>query len=240
MFARNVHDGDIGQRIAKGLPRAVDSPPARGCPIVGRAMSWILRISAVAAALVVFAALGFIAREAIDGSVPEQAGAGEDDPRAAAQIVELSGQKFQRWAKPRALPDLRFSDAAGRPASLGDFRGRTILLNVWATWCPPCRGEMPALDRLNARVGGDKFAVVTLALDSPAKADAFLRQIKATTLQAYADTEGQAMSTLGVTTVPTTLLIDAQGREIGRLSGAAAWDEKPAVELIQSYLKESS
>ncbi len=99
---------------------------------------------------------------------------------------------------------------------------------------------MPALDRLNARVGGDRFAVVTLALDSPAKADAFLRQIKATTLRAYTDSEGRALSTLGVTTVPTTLLIDAQGREIGRLSGAAAWDQRPAIELIQFHLKESS
>lgn len=99
---------------------------------------------------------------------------------------------------------------------------------------------MPALDRLNARLSGDKFVVVTLALDSPAKAEAFLRQIKATTLRGYTDTQGLALSTLGVTTVPTTLLIDARGREIGRLSGAAAWDEAPALDLIQSYLKEST
>lgn len=85
-----------------------------------------------------------------------------------------------------------------------------------------------------------RFEVVTLALDSPAKAAAFLQQIKAATLPAYVDTEGRALSTLGVKTVPTTLLIDAQGREVGRLSGAAAWDGKPAVDLIRSYLKESS
>lgn len=97
---------------------------------------------------------------------------------------------------------------------------------------------MPALDRLSAHLGGDQFTVVTLGLDSPAKAEAFLRQIKATTLLGYTDTQGLALSTLGVTTVPTTLLIDAKGREIGRLSGAAAWDEKPALNLIQSYLRE--
>jgi len=171
----------------------------------------------------------------MDGTVSEQVGS-----QAADQVVELNGQKFQRWAKPREIPDLRFSDPAGGPTSLSKFRGRVILLNLWATWCPPCREEMPALDRLNARVGGDKFVVVTLALDSPAKAEAFLRQIKATTLQGYTDTQGLALSTLGVTTVPTTLLIDARGREIGRLSGAAAWDETPAVDLIQSFLKESS
>jgi len=196
-------------------------------------MSRVLRVF-VAVALVA-AALGFIARQAMDGTVSEQVGS-----QAADQVVELNGQKFQRWAKPREIPDLRFSDPAGGPTSLSKFRGRVILLNLWATWCPPCREEMPALDRLNARVGGDKFVVVTLALDSPAKAEAFLRQIKATTLQGYTDTQGLALSTLGVTTVPTTLLIDARGREIGRLSGAAAWDETPAVDLIQSFLKESS
>ena len=201
-------------------------------------MSKVLRVSVIAVGLVAVAALGFLARHAMEGAVPGQAS--RASPPAAAQIIELNGQKFQRWAAPREVPDLRFSDPAGKPTSLGEFRGRVILLNLWATWCPPCREEMPALDRLNARLSGDKFGVVTLALDSPAKAEAFLRQIKATTLRGYTDTQGLALSTLGVTTVPTTLLIDARGREIGRLSGAAAWDEAPALDLIQSYLKEST
>jgi thiol-disulfide isomerase/thioredoxin len=175
----------------------------------------------------------------MEGNALAPFGVGQVTSQAASEVFELSGQKFERWAKPRDVPDLRFSDPAGRPTSLSKFRGRMLLLNLWATWCPPCREEMPALDRLNARLGGDRFTVVTLALDSPAKADAFLRQIKATTLQNYTDTQGLALSTLGVTTVPTTLLIDAQGREIGRLSGAAAWDEKPAIDLIQPFLKES-
>jgi thiol-disulfide isomerase/thioredoxin len=183
--------------------------------------------------------MGFVTRQTIEGNASAPFGAGQVASQAASEVFELSGQKFERWVKPRDLPDLRFSDPAGRPTSLSKFQGRMILLNLWATWCPPCREEMPALDRLNARLGGDRFTVVTLALDSPAKADAFLRQIKATTLQNYTDTQGLALSTLGVTTVPTTLLINAQGREIGRLSGAAAWDEKPALDLIQSFLKES-
>jgi thiol-disulfide isomerase/thioredoxin len=203
-------------------------------------MSRVLRVSVVVAALVVFAVLGFVARQVMEAAVPEEARSDQVQPPVATRSVELGGQKFQQWAKPRELADLRFADPAGKAIGLKDFRGRLILLNLWATWCPPCREEMPALDRLNARVGSEKFAVVALALDSPAKAEAFLRQIKATTLRAYTDSEGRALSTLGVTTVPTTLLIDAQGREVGRLSGAAAWDERPAVELIQTYLKESS
>lgn len=199
----------------------------------------VLRVLVVAVAMVAIAALGFLAREAMEGPVSGQADAGPVNSRASSQIIELNGQKFLRWDKPREIPDLMFSDPAGRPTSLRKLRGRVILLNLWATWCPPCLEEMPALDRLNARMGGDRFAVVTLALDSPAKADAFLRQIKATTLQTYTDTQGVALRTLGVTTVPTTLLIDANGLEIGRLSGAAAWDEKPALDLVQSLLKES-
>ncbi len=198
-----------------------------------------MRIFVVVVVLVVAAVLGFVARQAIEGTVSAPSGVGQAGSQASSEVFELSGQKFKRWAKPRDVPDLWFSDPAGRPTSLSKFRGRMVLLNLWATWCPPCREEMPALDRLNARLGGDRFTVVTLALDSPAKADAFLRQIKATTLHNYTDTQGLALSTLGVTTVPTTLLIDAQGREIGRLSGAAAWDEKPALDLIQTFLKES-
>lgn len=198
-----------------------------------------MRIFVVVVVLVVAAVFGFVTRQAIEGTVSAPSGVGQIGSQAPSEVFELSGQKFERWAKPRDVPDLRFSDPAGRPTSLSKLRGRVLLLNLWATWCPPCREEMPALDRLNARLGGDRFTVVTLALDSPAKADAFLRQIKATTLQNYTDTQGLALSTLGVTTVPTTLLIDAQGREIGRLSGAAAWDEKPAIDLIQSFLKES-
>ena len=198
-----------------------------------------LRILVITVVLAVAAAVGFVTRQTMEGNASAPSGAGQVASQAASEVVELSGQRFERWVKPRDLPDLRFSDPAGRPTSLSKFQGRVILLNLWATWCPPCREEMPALDRLNARLGGDRFTVVTLALDSPVKADDFLRQIKATTLQNYTDTQGLALSTLGVTTVPTTLLIDAKGRELGRLSGTAAWDEKPALDLIQSFLKAS-
>lgn len=202
-------------------------------------MPRILRRLALAAAFATIAFVGFITRQAMEGGDSQPDGSADVSSQPASRIVELSGQKFEQWAQSRPLPDLVFSDPAGKPTSLGDFRGRLVLLNLWATWCPPCLEEMPALDRLNARLGGDKFVVVTLALDSPVKAEAFLRRINATTLRGYNDSQGLALSTLGARTVPTTLLIDARGREIGRLSGAAAWDEKPALDLIQAFLKES-
>jgi len=146
-------------------------------------VSKLLQISIVAVSLTAVVALGFFARYVFVGADPESDS--RDSPPTSAQIFELDGQKFKRWAVPREVPGLKFSDPIGRPSLLGGFRGRVILLNLWATWCPRCREGMPAVDRLNAHVAGDQFTVVTLALDSPAKAkaEAFLRQIKATTLR---------------------------------------------------------
>lgn len=201
-------------------------------------MSRLVRISLVALGLLAAAGLGFWTRQAVE---PQGAPfSGTTDAASTARVIDLDGQPFRRWTKPRELPDLRFRDAAGKSVRLSDFRGRVILLNLWATWCPPCVEEMPALDRLNASMRSGRFEVVTLALDSPVKVEAFLRQIRATTLPAYTDNEGRALSTLDVKTVPTTLLIDAQGREVGRLSGAAAWDGPAALAFIRTYLKESS
>ena len=154
-------------------------------------------------------------------------------------ILKIDGQKFHQWGKPRGLKQLVFSDEKGKPVSLDDFRGKVILLNLWAPWCPPCREEMPSLDRLNAKRRGEGFEVLTLSLDTPARSQRFLQEIRASTLRAYTDDQGRAMSVLGVTSVPTTLIIDSRGREIGRLSGAADWEGKDALQLIDSYVKAS-
>lgn len=132
---------------------------------------------------------------------------------------------------------LQFSDESGKPVSLEDFRGKVVLLNLWAPWCPPCREEMPSLDRLNAKRRGAGFEVLTLSLDTPARTQRFLQEIRASTLRAYTDDKGRAMTVLGVTSVPTTLLIDSRGREIGRMSGAANWEGEDPLRLIDSYVK---
>lgn len=145
---------------------------------------------------------------------------------------------FVIHARPRELANLRFSDGAGRPTSLAAFRGRVVLLNVWATWCTPCREEMPTLDRLQAALGGPGFEVVALSIDHaglPLVRDFFDRTgIKH--LQPYLDTFGDAASNLAVAGVPLTLLIDREGREIGRKLGPAAWDKPRVVELIRGHM----
>ncbi|MEO3432351.1 TlpA disulfide reductase family protein [Inquilinus sp. CAU 1745] len=138
------------------------------------------------------------------------------------------------------MPELRFQGADGNDLSLADFRGRVVLLNVWATWCVPCREEMPTLDRLQAELGGSDFEVVALSIDRGGFGDvrAFFSEIGIENLRIYLDQPGASMGTLGVLGVPTTLLIDRQGREVGRLTGPAEWDSPEAIDLIRRYLNE--
>lgn len=132
-----------------------------------------------------------------------------------------------------------FVDSAGKPVSLSDFSGKVVLLNVWATWCAPCRKEMPQLDALQKSHGGDKFAVVTLNMDrgAPDKAKAFLADINTQNLAFYHDPSGRLGSALGVVGMPTTLLLDGESRELGRLVGPAAWDLPEAIALVEAALK---
>jgi len=149
---------------------------------------------------------------------------------------------FQPLDQPRELPDLGFVDGDGRAASLADFRGRVVLLNLWATWCVPCRREMPALDRLQAKLGGAEFIVVPLSIDRgglpPVKR--FYEELGLQALGVFVDQSGTATGKRGTAGVPTTLLIDREGREIGRLLGAAEWDSPEAITLIRRYLNSPS
>jgi thiol-disulfide isomerase/thioredoxin len=141
---------------------------------------------------------------------------------------------------PEPLPDLLFLDGAGAQRSLKDWHGKVVLLNLWATWCAPCRKEMPALDRLRASLGSDKFDVVALSVDRTGLEGAkkFLDQINAQSLELYADPTAKISSQLRVAGLPATLLVDREGREIGRLTGPAEWDSAEAKRLIQAALNE--
>lgn len=141
-------------------------------------------------------------------------------------------------AQPVPLPDLRVLDGTGRPVDLSSFRGKIVLLNIWATWCPPCRQEMPSLDRLQAQLGGADFQVVALSMDAGAKAldqvKSFYASVEIKHLAVYLDADAAAIFTLKAVGVPTTLLLDRQGRELGRMSGAAEWDSPKIVEALQA------
>jgi thiol-disulfide isomerase/thioredoxin len=139
---------------------------------------------------------------------------------------------------PEPLPDVSFLDGTGAQRSLKDWHGKVVLLNLWATWCAPCRKEMPALDRLQAALGSDKFDVVALSIDRAGLEGSkkFLNQINVQSLKLYADPTAKIGNQLRVAGLPATLLLDREGRELGRLTGPAEWDSEDAKRLIQAAL----
>ena len=118
------------------------------------------------------------------------------------------------------------------------FRSQVVLLNFWATWCVPCKTEMPSLDRLEAALGSDKFLVLPLSQDRIAveKVRAFYDQIKITALPLYIDQTGASQRAFAVAGLPSTVLIDAEGRMVGRMVGPAEWDSAEAQALLRHFL----
>jgi thiol-disulfide isomerase/thioredoxin len=148
--------------------------------------------------------------------------------------VRHSPLPFARTVQ-KAMPALEFDDAQGRRHTLADFRGKVLLLNVWATWCAPCREEMPALDRLQAELGGPGFQVVAISVDQqgPEIAQRFFRDIGVKSLEFYIDRSARAAFQLEAPGLPVSVLIDRQGREVGRKLGAAKWDSAEVVEDLR-------
>jgi thiol-disulfide isomerase/thioredoxin len=144
--------------------------------------------------------------------------------------------------KPLRLPDLTFNDADGRSRALADWRGRSVLFNLWATWCIPCRQEMPALDALQAKLGGPDFEVVAVNIDTrdPDKPRSWLREVGITRLAYYADPSAKVFQDLKIAGkaigMPTTLLVDPSGCEIGTISGPAEWASEDGVRLVSAAL----
>jgi thiol-disulfide isomerase/thioredoxin len=140
------------------------------------------------------------------------------------------------------VPDLAFKDSDGQARTLQDWRGRTVLLNLWATWCVPCRKEMPALDALQAKLGSDKFQVVAVNIDTrdPQKPRNFLKQVGASHLAYYTDESAQVFETLKEAGkafgMPTTLIIGPHGCEIGNMAGPAEWASDDGVKLVNAAI----
>ena len=143
---------------------------------------------------------------------------------------------------PRPLPDLDFLGPDGKPVKLSAFRGKTVLLNLWATWCAPCRKEMPALDRLQGELGGQDFEVVAVTIDQRNldRPKAFLREVGVSRLTYYSDPTAKIFQQLRAVDravgMPTTLIVDPEGCELGYLAGPAEWASEDAIKLIRAAL----
>ena len=154
---------------------------------------------------------------------------------------EIAG--LQAAAEGLKLPELTFADASGAPKSLSDWKGRTVLFNLWATWCVPCRKEMPALAALQQKLGSDRFEVVAVNIDTrdPDKPKAWLKEVGVTGLNYYADPSAKVFQDLKVIGkalgMPTTIIVDPSGCEIATLAGPAEWASEDAVKFISAAMK---
>jgi thiol-disulfide isomerase/thioredoxin len=163
--------------------------------------------------------------------------AGRIAPLARGEVAALTVART-----PFRVPDLAFKDAEGRERTLKDWRGRTVLLNLWATWCVPCRKEMPALDALQGKLGGQNFEVVAVDIDTrdPQKPLSFLKEIGITRLGYFSDPSAHVFEDLKTAGkafgMPTTLLIDRSGCEIGNMAGPAEWASDDGVNLVSAAI----
>ena len=148
-------------------------------------------------------------------------------------------QGFALHDTPQPVINVRYDKEDGSRGDMEDFRGKVILVNVWATWCVPCREEMPTLDALQAELGDDGFEVVALSIDRaglPA-VRRFYDEIGIANLRIYVDKTMLSATALRTVGLPTTILIDAQGQELGRLVGPAEWDDPEMVSFLRSFIE---
>jgi len=170
---------------------------------------------------------------------PAVATAGRVAPLARGEVAGLVVA-----SRPLQLPDLAFRDANGSERHLAEWRGRTVLLNLWATWCIPCRKEMPALDELQAKLGGPPFEVVAINIDTrdANKPRAWLKEVGIARLDYYTDASAKVFQDLKLVGraigMPTTILVDPVGCEIGTIAGPAEWASEDALNLVQAALKQ--
>jgi thiol-disulfide isomerase/thioredoxin len=168
------------------------------------------------------------------GETPAQNQALPDQPAWAGPKAQAETGRLDRSRAGTPAPATAFEDPDGAPASLDDFRGKPVLLNLWATWCPPCIAEMPTLDRLAAREG-DRLQVLTVSqdLDGRDRVEAFFAKQGYRNLETWLDSRMALMEALKVDTLPTTILYDARGREVWRMVGMEDWESGRAALLIK-------
>ena len=193
--------------------------------------------------------MAYPVRDFLPGRRLVMAGAAASFISAATARAEISSslikgamKRFKLTTPPRPMPDLEFLDADDKPLRLANLTGKARLINLWATWCAPCVKEMPSLDRLQAALPRDKFVVLPISLDGPSKAKVapFYKKQGLTNLGIYYDKGRKAMSVLDVSLLPTSILIDPAGRELGRIEGDADWDTPEGIALMQAAIANKS
>src|SRR5271169_6438162 len=206
------------------------------------------RIPLAIGAVLIGAGLGFAAVYSFGGLARNAAGDPACRPavemaRRITPLVHGEVAALTMASAPLRLPDLAFQDAEGKPRKLSDWRGKTVLVNLWATWCVPCRKEMPALEGLQSKLGGANFEVVAINIDTrdPEKPKHFLKEANLTRLGYFSDQNAKVFQDLKqigrALGMPTSVLVDGQGCEIGTIAGPADWDSDDAIKLIKAAVR---
>ncbi|MFN3260780.1 MAG: TlpA disulfide reductase family protein [Pikeienuella sp.] len=171
----------------------------------------------------------------------------------AAEIAALKASRTGDMEKliihdaPRPRLETAFETGSGEARTLADWEGKVVLLNFWATWCPPCRKEMPSLDRLQAEMGGEGFEVVALSMDraSTERIEAFYAEVpqaesapwRVSNLAVYREPTMRIGAEGGILGLPVTLVLDRRGREVARLQGEAEWDSERAKAMLKAIIE---
>lgn len=160
------------------------------------------------------------------------------DTAAIADLRDGDMRKLMFHDAPMQTTDVTFVGEDGRAMTLADFEGQYVLLNFWATWCAPCRSEMPHLSALQTQLGGPDFQVVTIATGrNPAPAmDRFFDEIGVDNLPRHTDPRQALARSMGVLGLPVTVILDPAGREIARMQGDADWSSDSAVAIMQAFI----
>lgn len=160
------------------------------------------------------------------------------DTSALGALREGDMRKLAFHSEPLDSSDVAFKAEDGSEMTLADFEGKHVVLNFWATWCAPCRKEMPGLSTLQAELGGDNFEVVTVATGrNPRPAmEAFFAEIGVDNLPLHSDERQSLSRSLGVLGLPVTLILDPEGQEIARLQGDAHWDSDSAFAIVNALI----
>lgn len=190
------------------------------------------RVGGLAAAVVVVV----IAVAALFLFRPDPGGAADSGPPITGQV-----QNFIPASATRQGPDVAWTNGNGDSRTLADFRGKVVMVNFWASWCAPCLRELPSIDRLQAIMAGDDFTVVAINIDQEGLrvAQPFAQRLNLASLSLYLDPRSIVSRAMGVQVMPTTVLYDRTGRELGRLEGSAEWDTPEAQALLQYYIDET-
>lgn len=185
--------------------------------------------------------MGFVGKAVLYTALLLFANAAAADTAAATALGEGDMRKLVFHAEPKPVPEVAFGHLDGSTHSLADYRGKWVLLNFWATWCAPCREEMPMLANLERDFGGDRFAVVTVATgrNSPQGIERFFDEIAVDNLPLYVDPRHDLARPMAVFGLPVTVIVDPEGREVARLMGEAEWDGPEARALLAALMEGS-